>query len=99
MLLELSDSKATNARLVGAQATTVSAADIISTGLKKIHTVHVTFDSDPGDANLFCSASLVNGGVGGKFTLKTWKSADGIDPTPVAASAFGKVVNWTAFGV
>jgi hypothetical protein len=36
--------------------------------------------------------------TGGTFTLKTWKNTGGTDPTPIAATTFGKVVSWIAFG-
>lgn len=76
------------------QQTTVAAADTIATGLAEVYGVVVSLDTDPADANMFVSGTF----SGGNIVVKTWKSADGTDPTPVAASAFGKKVNWFAWG-
>jgi hypothetical protein len=84
------------------QALTVAASDTIVTGLQKVVAVVASFDTDPGDANLFVSASIGDQAgtpAAGSFLLKTWKTADGTDPTPVAASSFSKKVNWIAIGI
>lgn len=89
-------------KMVAGQATTVTAADTIATGLGKVLGVVASFDTDPADANTFVSATVgdqAGAPVAGSFILKTWKSNDGADATPVAATVFAKKVNWIAFGV
>jgi hypothetical protein len=83
------------------QATTASASDTVVTGLKNVAAVVASFDSDPGDANMFVSATIGDQAgtpAAGSIIIKTWKSADGTDPTPVAATSFSKKVNWVAWG-
>lgn len=88
--------KSDNLKVAAGRHTTVAASDVVDTGLNVVLAVVVSFDSDPADANLFVSAAPVAGA--GTFTLKTFKTADGTDPTPAAATAFSKVVGWIAFG-
>lgn len=88
-------------KIVGGQLTTVTAADTVVTGLATVTSVVVSFEDDPADANMFVSAQVGNQAgapAAGSIVIKTWKSADGIDPTPVAATVFGKKVNWIAYG-
>lgn len=93
----ISESKSTNLKIVSDTATTASATDTINTGLRKLNRVVVSFESDPGDANLQVSAVPVGESAPGSFVLKTWKT-DGSDPTPVAATSFAKKVAWIAVG-
>lgn len=88
-------------RLARGVATTASAADTIATGLTTVAAVVVSFQTDPADANMLVSATIgdqAGAPAAGSFILKTWKT-DGTDPTPVAADAFSKAVNWIAIGV
>ena len=81
--------------------TTVTATDTVATGLKHVTCAVASFQTDPADANLFVSATVGDQAgtpAAGSIIIKTWKSADGTDPTPVAASAFSKAVSWFAFG-
>jgi hypothetical protein len=83
------------------QHTTVAASDTIVTGLATVVAVIASFDTDPADANLYVSSSIGDQAgtpAAGSILIKTWKTADGADPTPTAASAFAKKVNWIAFG-
>lgn len=83
------------------QALTVTASDTVVTGLKNVAAVIASFDTDPADANITVSASIGDQAgtpAAGSILIKTWKSADGADVTPVAATAFSKKVNWVAFG-
>lgn len=84
------------------QATTVTAVDTIVTGLAgPLTAVFVTENSDPVDDPEWCTASIgdqAGAPAAGSFYLKTWKNTAGNDPTPLAATTFGKVVNWQAFG-
>lgn len=91
------DSLSNNIKLWSDTVTTVTAADTITTSLRKVNRVQVSFEDDPGDANLVVSAVPVGASNPKAFTLKTWKT-DGSDPTPAAATAFGKKVVCTAFG-
>lgn len=83
------------------QATTVAAVDTIVTGLNQVIAVVASYDTDPADANDFVSASIGDQAgtpAAGSILIKTWKTADGADVTPVAATAFSKKVNWIAIG-
>lgn len=83
------------------QATTASAADTIVTGLKNVTAVVASLETDPADANITVSAQIgdqAGAPAAGSIYIKTWKSADGADVTPVAATSFSKKVNWIAFG-
>lgn len=87
-------------KMVSGQATTVAASDTIVTGLAVLVAALATFDTDPADANTYVSASIGDQAgtpAAGSFLLKTWKQS-GTDPTPIAADAFSKKVNWVAFG-
>jgi predicted RecA/RadA family phage recombinase len=83
------------------QQTTVAAADTIITGLSKVLSVVASYETDPADANTFVSAQIgdqAGAPASGSIIIKTWKSNDGTDVTPVAATAFAKKVNWIAVG-
>lgn len=83
------------------QATTVAASDTIVTGLNKVVGVVATFDDNIGDNPEWVTASIgdqAGAPAAGSFLLKTWQNTTGTDPTPVAATTFGKKVNWIAFG-
>lgn len=88
-------------KFVGGQITTASAADTVVTGLTTVIACGATYDDNPGDANDFVSATIGDQAgtpAAGSIIVKTWKSADGADVTPVAATAFSKKVNWWAYG-
>lgn len=88
-------------KMAAGQATTATASDTIVTGLALLVAAVATYDTDPADANTYVSASIgdqAGAPAAGSFLLKTWKQS-GTDPTPVAADAFSKKVNWIAFGV
>lgn len=78
------------------QQTTVAAADSVVTGLSTIVCVVASLDSDLVDDPSWCTA--VKPSSGGTITIKTWKNTSGTDPTPAAATTFGKKVNWIAVG-
>lgn len=87
-------------RVVGGQLTTATAADTVVTGLSKVLGVVASYDSDPADANTYVSATIGDQAgtpAAGSVIIKTWKQS-GTDPTPIAADAFSKKVNWIAFG-
>lgn len=88
-------------RVVGGQATTVTAADTIATGLSKVLAVVATLESDPTDNPEWVTAQIGDQNaapIAGSVILKTWQNTGGTDPTPVAATTFGKKVNWIAYG-
>ena len=83
------------------QATTVTAADTIVTGLATVVAVVACLDSDPVDDPFMCSATIgdqAGSPAAGSFILKTWKNTGGTDPTPAAATTFSKKANWIAIG-
>lgn len=88
-------------RMIEGQATTVTASDTIVSGLSKVLSVVASLDSDPGDNPFMVSASLgdqAGSPASGSFLLKSWQNTGGNDPTPLAATTFGKKVNWVAWG-
>lgn len=87
-------------KIARGQYTTVAAADTVVTGLATVVSVVASFETDPADANFLVSAQLGDQAgtpAAGSIIIKTWKH-DGTDPTPAAATAFSKVVNWIAIG-
>lgn len=88
-------------RMAAGVHTTVTAADTVVTGLQQVVAVVATFQTDPADANTYVSATIgdqAGAPAAGSVIIKTWKQS-GTDPTPIAADAFSKAVNWIAFGV
>ena len=83
------------------QHTTIDADDTIVTGLARVEQVVVQLESDP---VLLCDrATGVIGNqagspVAGSIQIKTWQPTDVTLTTPIAATSFGKLVNWVAFG-
>lgn len=87
---------------IAGQATTVTASDTIVTGLGVLSAAGASFDDNPGDNPEFVSASIgdqAGAPAAGSLLLKTWQNTSGTDPTPVAATTFGKKINWWAFGL
>jgi len=83
------------------QATTVTAADTIATGLATVVAVVASLESDPVDDPFMVTAQIgdqAGSPVAGSIIIKTWKNTGGTDPTPAAATTFAKKVNWVAFG-
>lgn len=88
-------------RIVGGQHTTVTATDTVVTGLAQVVAVVVSYGTDPADANTYVSATIgdqAGAPAAGSVIIKSWKQS-GSDPTPIAADAFSKVVNWIAVGI
>jgi hypothetical protein len=83
------------------QATTVTAADTIVTGLATVVSAVASMEDDPVDGFFMVSAQIGNQSgapAAGSIIIKSWQNTTGTDPTPVAAAAFGKKVNWIAIG-
>jgi predicted RecA/RadA family phage recombinase len=88
-------------RIVGGQHTTVTATDTVVTGLSQVVAAVVSYGTDPADANTYVSATIgdqAGAPAAGSIIIKSWKQS-GSDPTPIAADAFSKVVNWIAVGI
>ncbi len=83
------------------QHTTVAAADTVVTGLATVVSVVASYETDPADANCYVSAQKgdqAGSPAAGSIIIKTWQNTGGTDPTPAAAGAFSKLVNWIAIG-
>jgi hypothetical protein len=83
------------------QLTTVTAADTVVTGLAAVASVVVSLESDPADNPFMASAQIgdqAGAPAAGSIIIKTWQNTTGTDPTPAAATTFGKKVNWIAIG-
>lgn len=87
-------------KLARGQLTTVTATDTVVTGLATVVSVVASYETDPADANSYVSAQIgdqAGAPAAGSIIIKTWKQS-GTDPTPIAADAFSKKVNWIAIG-
>lgn len=87
-------------RIVSGQHTTVAAADTVVTGLNTVVSVVAVLDDDPVDGVMHVSATIGDQAgtpAAGSVIIKGWKSTDG-DATLIAATTFGKKVNWIATG-
>jgi predicted RecA/RadA family phage recombinase len=90
-----------HARTVSGQATTVTASDTIVTGLAKVISVVASLDDAPVIGCDRAQASIgdqAGAPASGSILLKTFKPTASGDATPIAASTFGKKVNWVAVG-
>jgi hypothetical protein len=87
---------------VSGVAVTVTADDTIVTGLSSLISVVVSLEDDP---VLTCDRATANLGnqtgapAAGSFYLKTWEPTSVSNPTPAAATTFGKKVSWIAIGL
>jgi predicted RecA/RadA family phage recombinase len=88
-------------RMVFGQQTTVAAVDTVVTGLAKVVSAVANLEDVP---VLTCDrAQAVIGDqagapVSGSIQIKTFKPTASGDATPIAATTFGKKVNWIAIG-
>ena len=88
-------------KMARGQLTTVTAADTVVTGLASVVAVVATLDSDPVDNPEWVSATIgdqAGAPAAGSVIIKTWQNTSGTDPSPIAATTFGKKVNWIAIG-
>jgi hypothetical protein len=84
-------------KLVEGQQTTVAANDIVTApGLRTVSRVVATLEDDPVAGCQFVTAVPIAGG--NTFRIKTWKATATADTALIAATTFGKKVNWLAFG-
>jgi hypothetical protein len=88
-------------KIARGQLTTVTAGDTVVTGLATVAAVVASLESDPTD-NPFMVTAQIGDQAGapatGSIIIKTWQNTGGADPTPAAATTFGKKVNWIAIG-
>ena len=87
---------ANSLKVASGEHTTVAAADSVVTGLSKVLAVVVSLGQDQADALMAATCAVPSSG--GTITIKTWQNTSGTDPTPAAAGAFSKKVNWIAVG-
>jgi len=88
-------------KIVQGQHITVAAVDTIVTGLSAVAGVIAVLDDDPVDGVMQVTASIGNQAgapAAGSIYIKGWKSTDA-DASQVAATTFGKKVNWVAWGL
>lgn len=88
-------------KLARGQHTTVAASDTVVTGLTTVIAVVAVLDSDPGLDPLFVTASIgdqAGAPAAGSVYIKSWQPTAANDCTPIAATTFGKLVNWIAVG-
>src|SRR5206468_1090619 len=80
--------------------TTVAASDTVPTGLNFVYDAVASLESDfaIGLEGVTCVVPTQTGSAGGTITIKTWKPTSSADATPVAATAFSRIVHWIAFG-
>jgi hypothetical protein len=92
----LSWQKMSNNKIAAGVHTTVTAVDVIPAStvqLSAIAAAVATLLDVPSDDLAQVSVDW----AGGALTIKTWKTS-GTDPTPLAATTFGKRVSWMAMG-
>jgi hypothetical protein len=88
-------------KIARGQLTTATAADTVVTGLSAVAAVVASLESDPTDIPFMVSAQIgdqAGAPAAGSIIIKSWQNTGGTDPTPAAATAFGKKVNWIAIG-
>lgn len=77
------------------QTTTATAADTVDTGLTTVVAVVAQLESDPVAG---VDRAIGVKGSAGNISIKTFKPTSGTSTVPTAATTFGKVVSWIAFG-
>lgn len=86
---------------VSGTAATVTASDTIVTGLQKVYACGATLNDAP---VLTCDRASATPGTqagapaAGSIYLQTWMPTSNANPTPIAATTFGKNASWWAFG-
>ena len=88
-------------RVVQGQLATGTAADTVATGLTTVLRVVASLESDPVLTAEWVTAQVGNqtgAPAAGSIVIKTWEATSNANPTPIAATTFGKLVNWIAIG-
>jgi len=81
---------------------TIDADDTIVTGLSAVVAVVATLESDPVAGAQSATATIgdqAGAPAAGSIQIKTWKATAAGDTALIAATTFGKKVNWIAVGV
>lgn len=92
---------APGSRVAFGQHVTASASDAIVTGLNTVAASFAILDDAPVLTCDRAQASLGNQAgapAAGSILLETFMPTSNANPTPIAATTFGKKVNWVAFG-
>ena len=92
----LSYQKFSNHKIAAGVHTTVAAVDVLPAStvrLSAIAAAVATLVDSPTDDPCWVSVDWADG----TLTIKTWRT-NGTDPTPLAATTFGKRVSWLAMG-
>lgn len=77
--------------------TTVTASDSVPTGIRTVDQAVASFQDDLVLGAAYCTA-VPDPNVPGNILIKSWKPTSATDPTPIAATTFGKKVAWLAGG-
>jgi hypothetical protein len=88
-------------KIARGQHTTVDENDTVVTGLATVVAVVASLDDDPVAGCQLVTASIGNQSgapAAGSILLKTWKATAAGDTALIAATTFGKKVNWIAIG-
>jgi hypothetical protein len=91
-------------RLARGQATTATASDTVVTGLTAVVSVVANLEDNPVVGCSFSSSAIGDQAgtpAAGSVLIKTWKpttAGAGGNPDVIAATTFGKKVNWVAIG-
>lgn len=83
------------------QHTTVAATDTIVTGLTTVQQVVACLDDDPVAGCQFVVANIgdqAGAPAAGSVRIRTFKATATADTAQIAATTFGKKVNWIAIG-
>jgi|SRR5882672_3667812 len=95
------NSKGGELKIASGQVTTVAASDTIVTGLRAVLYAVASLEDAP-ILNCDHAQAVIGDQAGtpaaGSILIKTWKRTASGDATPIAASTFGKKVNFVAFG-
>lgn len=86
---------------VRGQHTTVAASDTIVTGLSHVIAAWAILDDAPVAGAQHAQASIGDQAgtpAAGSILVKTWKATATADTALIAATTFGKKVNWFAIG-
>lgn len=82
--------------------TTVAASDTLVTGLASVAAIVATLGSDPVAGCQSVTATIgdqAGAPAAGSVYIKTWKNTATADTAQIAATTFGKLVNWIAIGL
>jgi hypothetical protein len=94
-------SKGSNHKIAAGQHTSVTANDTIVTGLARVLFVVASFEDAPALTSAQVVAQIGNQSTApapGSIAIKTYQPTATGDGTPIAATGFGKKINWMALG-